>query len=146
MPHRRLAAVPLTLLATAALAAGCAIEVKADTLPIPFSVAPTPPASAGVPKYVCTAAYKILTDGAVHLAGYVKGTGDAARKGIRESFTTMSTQLTAEADRTPDIALKRALLAVAGDLTAAAEQDNPKTYVDGGFQTVAQKLDTACES
>jgi hypothetical protein len=144
VPQCRLAAVPLTLLATAALAAGCTIEVKADTLPIPFSVAPTPSASAGVPEYVCTAAYRILTEGAVHLAGSLTDS-PSAEKRVREAFTDMSGQLTAEAGRTSDIALQRALLAVAGDLTAAAEQDNPKAYVDGGFQTVGQKLDAACE-
>jgi hypothetical protein len=144
VPHRRLAALPLALLAAAGLAAGCAIEVQADSIPVPFSVAPTPSASAGVPKYVCTAAYKILTDGAVHLAAYVGGAGENAEKGMRDTFTGMAAQVTAEADRTTDAELEQALRAVADDLTAGAGQADPKAYVDGGFQTVGQKLDGAC--
>ena len=140
MPHRRLAALPLGLLATAALAAGCAVEVKADDLPIPFSVAPTPSASAGVPKYVCTAAYQILTDGAVHLAGNLNGD----EQGLRDTFTDMAGRLTAEADGTSDAELSQALRTVAGDLTAAAKQDDPAAYAKGGFATVGQKLDPAC--
>jgi hypothetical protein len=142
VPHRRLAAVPLALFATAALAAGCAIEVRADSLPVPFSVAPTPSAAAGVPAYVCTAAYKILTDGAVRLAGYLGGAGDA--DGMREAFGDMAAQVSAEADGTSDAALAEALRAVAADLTAGARQDDPKAYAEGGFATVGQKLDTAC--
>jgi hypothetical protein len=138
--HRRLA----VLLATAMLTAGCAIEVKAGSIPAPFSVAPTPSASAGVPEFVCTAAYKILTDGAVNLAGYVSGTGDSAEQGMRDTFTEMAAQVTAEADKTRDAELQQALRTVAADLTAGARQDNPKAYVDGGFQTVGQKLDAAC--
>lgn len=137
---RRLA----VLLATAMLIAGCAIEVKADAIPVPFSVAPTPSASAGVPEFVCTAAYKILTDGAVDLAGYVSGTGDSAEQGMRDTFTAMATRVTAEADKTSDARLKQALRTVADDLTAGARQADPKAYVDGGFQTVGQKLDDAC--
>jgi hypothetical protein len=141
VPHRRrLAALPLALIATAALAAGCAVEVKADSIPVPFSVAPTPSASAGVPKYVCTAAYKILTDGAVRIAGNLNGN----EQGMRDAFDDMSGRLTAEADKTSDAELGQALRAVAGDLTAAARQDDPRAYVDGGFQTVGQKLDDAC--
>lgn len=144
MPHRRLTALPLALAATAALAAGCSIAVSPESVPVPFSVAPTPSASAGVPKYVCTAAYKILTDGAVRLAAYVTGSGDEARKGMRDTFTQMAAKVTAEADGTSDTELAQALRAVAGDLTAAAQQNDPKAYVNGGFQTVGQKLDGAC--
>src|SRR4051794_21813934 len=138
VPQRRLAALPLALVA--ALAAGCAVEVKADSIPVPFSVAPTPSASAGVPKYVCTAAYKILTDGAVHLAGSLNGD----EQGLRDTFTEMAGQLTAEADKSTDAELGTALRTMAADLTTAAKQDDPKAYVDGGFQTVGQKLDGAC--
>ncbi|GIE95074.1 hypothetical protein [Paractinoplanes rishiriensis] len=137
---RRLA----VLLATVTLTAGCGIEVKADAIPVPFSVAPTPSASAGVPEYVCTAAYKILTDGAVHLAGFVSGSGDSAEQGIRDTFTGMAAQVTAEAERTTDAELKQALGTVAADLTAGAKQADPRAYVDGGFATVGQKLDAAC--
>jgi hypothetical protein len=148
VPHRRLTALPLALIATAALAAGCEIDLKnADSsgVPVPFSVAPTPSASAGVPKYVCTAAYKILTDGAVRLAGYLNGTGDAAKQGMRDTFLDMAAKVTAEAERTTDPELGQALEKVAGDLTAGAREADPKAYADGGFQTVGQKLDAACD-
>jgi hypothetical protein len=144
VPHRRLTALPAALVATAALAAGCSIEVSPESVPVPFSIAPTPSASAGVPKYVCTAAYKILTDGAVRLAGYVTGSGDAAKKGMRDTFSEMATKVNAEADGTTDAGLQEALRAVAGDLTTASQQSDPKAYVNGGFQTVGQKLDGAC--
>jgi len=144
VPHRRLTALSLAVAATAALAAGCAIEVSPESVPVPFSVAPIPSASAGVPKYVCTAAYKILTDGAVRLAGYLAGSGDAAEKGMRDTLTDMAAKVTAEADRTTDPALQQALRAVAGDLTSGSRQSDPKAYVGGGFETVGQKLDGAC--
>ncbi|MFI5890276.1 hypothetical protein ACIA5D_09150 [Actinoplanes sp. NPDC051513] len=146
MPQRRLAALPLALVATAALAAGCSIEISPESVPVPFSVAPTPSASAGVPKYVCTAAYKILTDGAVRLAGYMTGDGEHARQGLRDTFADMAGKLDAEAAGTTDPALKQALGEVSSDLTAASQQQDPKAYVNGGFQTVGQKLDDACPS
>ena len=142
--HRRLTTLPLALATTVALTAGCSVEVSPESVPVPFSVAPTPSASAGVPEYVCTAAYKILTDGAVHLAGFVAGSGDAAERGIRDTFRDMAAKVTAEAEQTADPELKQALRTVAGDLTSAAQQDDPKAYVNGGFQTVGQKLDGAC--
>ena len=156
MPHRRLTALPLAalpltalplaLVATTALAAGCAIEISPGSVsaPVPFSVAPTPSASAGVPKYVCTAAYKILTDGAVRLAGFVRGSGEHNRQGLRDTLNDMSGKLTTEANGTPDATLAQALRAVACDLTTAAQQPDPKAYVNGGFSTVGQKLDAAC--
>jgi hypothetical protein len=146
VPHRRRTALPLALVATAAVAAGCAIEVSPDAVkvPVPFSVAPTPSASAGVPKYVCTAAYKILTDGAVRLAEYMTGSSDRADKGMRDTFTDMATKLTAEADGTTDTDLAQALRTVSADLTTAAQRPDPKSYVNGGFVTVGQKLDGAC--
>lgn len=148
MPQRRLAALPAALLAvllsTAALA-GCSIEISPDSaVPVPFSVAPTPSASAGVPAYVCTAAYKILTDGAVRLAETMTGAGDKADQGMRDTFTDMAAKLTAEAAGTSDGPLREALTAVAADLTAGARQPDPRSYVNGGFQTVGQKLDPAC--
>jgi len=147
VPQRRLAALPLALLATAALAAGCAIEISPGSdIPVPFSVAPTPSASAGVPKYVCTAAYKILTDGAVHLAEGLTASGDRQRQRLHDSLTDMATKLNAEAAGTSDAPLREALNAVAADLTAGAQQSDPKAYVDGGFQTVGQKLDPACDN
>jgi hypothetical protein len=146
VPRRRLTAVPLALVATTALAAGCAIEISpgAVSAPVPFSVAPTPSASAGVPKYVCTAAYKILTDGAVKLAGYIRGSGPHNTQGLRDTFTEMAGKFTAEADRTTDPALGSALRSVAASLTAGAQQSDPKAYANGDFQTVGQKLDDAC--
>lgn len=140
MPQRRHAAAPLTLLAMATLVAGCGgIELKADSVPVPFSVDPTPSASAGVPAYVCTAAYKILTDGAVRIAGLLSDAG-----GIRSALTDMAAELTAEADRTDAADLATALRAVAADLTAGSRQADPEAYAEGGFATVGQKLDRAC--
>lgn len=145
MPRRRLTAVPLVV-ASVALAAGCSIEISPDAVsaPIPFSVAPTPSASAGVPKYVCTAGYKILTDGAVKLAGYIRGSGPHNTQGLRDTLTEMAGKFTAEADKTTDPALQSALREVAASLTAGAQQPDPKAYANGDFQTVGQKLDAAC--
>jgi hypothetical protein len=146
VPYRRLTALPLALVATAALSAGCAIEISPGAVqaPVPFSVAPTPSASSGVPKYVCTAAYKILTDGAVRLAEYMTGSSDKAKQGMRDTFTDMAAKLTTEADGTTDTALAQALRTVSADFTTAAQQADPKSYVNGGFETVGQKLDDAC--
>jgi len=96
VPQRRLAAVPLALVATAALAAGCSIEISPESVPVPFSVAPTPSASAGVPKYVCSEAYKILTDGAVRLAGFIRGDGEHNRQGLRDTLTDMAGKMDTE--------------------------------------------------
>ncbi|MEU4240176.1 hypothetical protein [Actinoplanes sp. NPDC026619] len=144
MPQRRLTALPLALIATAGLASGCAIEISPEAVPVPFSVAPTPSASAGVPAYVCTAAYKILTDGAVQLAVKMNGSSDSAKQDMRDAFTGMAAKLDKEAAGTPDADLKQALAAVSADLRTASQQTDPKAYVNGGFQTVGQKLDDAC--
>ncbi|GAA0565705.1 hypothetical protein GCM10010172_56630 [Paractinoplanes ferrugineus] len=143
MPPRRLTALPLALIATVSLT-GCAIELSPESVPLPFSVAPTPAGSAGVPAYVCTAAYKILTDGAVQLATKMSSSSDSAKQDMRDAFTDMATKLGKEAAGTTDQALKQALSTVAADLTAAAQQPDPKAYVNGDFQTVGQKLDNAC--
>ncbi|GIM93387.1 hypothetical protein [Paractinoplanes toevensis] len=144
MPHRRRTALTITLVATAGLAAGCAIEISPEAVPVPFSVAPTPSASAGVPAYTCTAAYKILTDGAVRLAGVADSSSDSAKEKMRDTFTDMAAKVDKEAALTSDPELKQALSAVSSDLTAAARQPDPKSYVNGGFETVGQKLDGAC--
>jgi hypothetical protein len=144
VPHRRLTALPLALLATA-VTAGCSFEVSPDAVPVPFSIAPTPSASAGVPKYVCSTVYKILTDGAVRLAGYAAQSGDDARDGMRRTFTDMAADVDREAARTPDPELQQALRSISGDLTAGAARSDPKAYIDGGFQTVGQKLDGNCD-
>ncbi len=146
MPHRRRrTAVPAVLLTAAALGTGCSIEVAPGAVPVPFSVEPVPSASAGLPAYVCTATYKILTDGAVRLAGYAAGSGDAAADGMRRAFTDMAAQVDAAAARTTDPALRQALGGIAADLTAGARQPDPRAYVDGGFRTVGQKLDGVCD-
>jgi hypothetical protein len=142
--HRRTAGV-VGLLATAGLAAGCSVAVSPGSMPVPFSAAPVPSASAGVPAYVCTAVYQILTAGAVRLAGYAGGSGDSARDGMRQAFTDMAAKVDAEATVTSDADLRQALRAISGDLTAGARQTDPKAYVDGGFQTVGQKLDGTCD-
>jgi hypothetical protein len=145
VPHRRHIVLPLALAATAALAGGCTIEVTPGSVPVPFSVAPTPSASAGIPKYVCTATYKILTDGAVRLAEYAANSGNAATDGMRKTFTEMATQVDAEAARTTDADLKQALQKISENLSSGARQTDPKAYIDGEFQTVGQKLDGTCE-
>jgi hypothetical protein len=145
VPHRRLLVVPFALAATAALAAGCSIEVSPGSVPAPFSVNPTPSESAGVPKYVCTAAYKILTDGALRLAEYQTGSGDDATEGMRKTFSEMAAKVDAEAALTTDAGLKEALRKISANLTAGAQQSDPKAYIDGEFQTVGQKLDGNCE-
>jgi len=144
VPLGRHIVLPLALAATAVLASGCSVELSPESVPAPFSVAPTPSASAGVPKYVCTTAYKILTDGALRLAGYAGGSGDEAKEGMRKTFTDMAAKVDAEAALTHDAELQKALRTVSADLTAGAQQSDPKSYVDGGFQTVGQKLDAAC--
>ena len=143
MPQRRLTAVALALIATAGLA-GCAIELSPESIPVPFSVAPTPSASAGIPAYVCTAAYKILTDGAVQLAVKMASSSDNAKQDMRDVLTGMAAKLDKEAAGTPDPDLQQALSAVSADLESGSQQADPKTYVNGGFQTVGQKLDGAC--
>jgi hypothetical protein len=145
VPHRRLTALPLALIAGVSLA-GCAIEISPESVPVPFSVAPIPSASAGVPAYVCTAAYKILTDGAVQLGLKMNSSSDSAKQDMRDAFTGMAAKLDEQAAGTTDQQLKQALAAVSGDLRAAAGQSDPKAYVNGGFQTVGQKLDGACPS
>ncbi|GIF20779.1 hypothetical protein BJ973_001315 [Actinoplanes tereljensis] len=146
MPQRRLTALTIALVATAGLTAGCAIEISPEAagVPVPFSLAPTPSASAGVPAYTCTAAYKILTDGAVQLAGVAGSSSDSAKQKMRDTFTDMAGKLDKEAALTSGPELKQALSAVSSDLTAAAQQPDPKAYVNGGFETVGQKLDDAC--
>ena len=143
MPHRRLAGLCLALLAASASTA-CEIAVSPGSVPAPFSIAPVPSASAGRPAYICTAVYKILTDGAVRLAGYVGGSGDAAKKGMQQTLADMSTQVGAEAAKTTDAALRQAIDKVSGDLAAGSKLADPKSYVNGGFETVGQNLDPAC--
>lgn len=124
------------VLALALLAGGCSIEVSPESVPVPISLAPTPAASAGVPKYVCSAAYKILTDGAVQLAVDISE--------ARDTLTGMAAKLDAEAAGTSDTGLQQALRDMSADLSAGARQDDPRAYVEGSFTTVGQKLDGHC--
>lgn len=128
----------------AMMGAGCSITVSPDAVPVPISIAPTPSASAGVPMYVCSTAYKILTDGAVRLAVDAAKSGEAAREGMRETLTGMAAKLDAEAAGTSDADLRAALRDISSDLTAGAQRSDPRAYVNGGFQTVGQKLDGHC--
>lgn len=138
MPYRRV----IALLATATLLAGCEIDLAPGAIPAPISIAPTPSASAGIPKYVCSATYKILTEGAVRLAQQAAAPGDAATAAMKQTFTDMAAQVDDELTRATDPGLRDALQAISADLTAGAEQ--PKAYLTGGFETVGQKLDDHC--
>ena len=143
MPHRRLAGLSLALLAAASSAA-CEITVAPGSLPTPFSIAPVPSASAGRPAYVCTAVYKILTDGAVQLGGYLGGSTDAAKKGMRQTLADMSTKVSAEGDKTTDVTLRQAIDKISTELTGGSQLADPKSFINGDFQTVGQSLDGAC--
>ncbi|GIF14582.1 hypothetical protein [Actinoplanes teichomyceticus] len=141
---RRRTAAPIALIATAALAAGCEIEVSPESLPAPFSVAPVPSASAGQPKYVCTAVYKILTDGAVKAAAYATGSGDDARKALQKTFADMAGQVSAAGARSDDVTQRAAVDEVAAALTQGSRSADPKAFLNGEFVTVGQKIDATC--
>ncbi|GAA2870970.1 hypothetical protein Acy02nite_29110 [Actinoplanes cyaneus] len=144
MPLRRRIAVPVTLLAVVALAAGCEIKVNPGSVSAPFSVAPVPSASAGQPAYVCTAIYKILTDGAVKAAAYATGTDDAAKDGLRQTFGEMATQVTAAGAKSEAPAQRTAADLIAARLTAASTATDPKAFLNGEFSTISQKIDDTC--
>jgi hypothetical protein len=139
VPYRRV----LALLATVTLLSGCEIELDPGAIPPPISIAPTPSASAGVPKYVCSQTYKILTEGAVRLLQQANASGVEAEAAMRQTITGMATQVDEELTRTTDPGLREALQAISADLTAGAQQ--PKTYATGDFSTVGQKLDGHCD-
>ncbi|XVV09474.1 hypothetical protein ACQP2X_32085 [Actinoplanes sp. CA-131856] len=143
MPRRR-SLLPLALAATAALAAGCEIDIAPEAVQAPVSINPTPSESAGVPKYVCTTVYKTLTDGALQLAPLLTSSSDEAKAKMKQTFTDMAAQVDAEVARTTEPALKSALQDISGDLTAGAQLSDPAAYVKGDFQTVGQKLDGKC--
>ena len=143
MPHRRLAGLTLALLAPVALA-GCEIKLNPESVPAPFSQAPVPSASTGQPAYVCTAIYQILTSGAARLSNDVGGTSDAARTHMRSTLADMATRVSAEGTKATDPQLKTAIDGISADLTAASQQSDPSSYVNGGFSTVGQKLDGLC--
>ncbi|GAA2700027.1 hypothetical protein Apa02nite_048210 [Actinoplanes palleronii] len=142
MRHRTV--MPITMIAIAALAAGCEIDIPPEAIPAPFSVAPIPSASAGQPKYVCTAVYKILTDGAIRAAAYATGSGDDAREGLQKTFADMAAQVTAAGAKS-DVATQRAAVdEVAAALTQGAQSTDPKAFLNGEFATVGQKIDSTC--
>jgi hypothetical protein len=145
VPHRRRTAVTTALLvASAALAAGCdgiEIEIPAGSLPAPVSIAPIPSASAGQPEYVCTAVYKVLTEGAVRLAEHTVN-NDA--EGLKRTFADMAAQISAAGDRSTDAAQRTATEGIADALTGAARGDDPKAFLNGEFTTIGQKLDGTC--
>ncbi|MEV6349473.1 hypothetical protein [Actinoplanes sp. NPDC051851] len=148
MPARR-TALRLTLIAplllgSAASAAGCEIAVAPGSVPVPFSVAPVPSASASRPEYVCTAIYKILTDGAVRLAEYATGSTDAAEEGLRTTFATMATDVTAAGAKSADATQRAAVDEIAATLTTGSTAEDPKAFLDGDFSTIGQKLDGTC--
>lgn len=143
MPHRRLAAVALALLAPAALA-GCEIKLNPESMPAPFSQGPVPSASTGQPAYVCTAIYQILTSGAARLSGYLGGDSDAAHKNMQTTLADMATKVSAEGTKATDAQLTTAIDDIAADLTSASRQPDPTSYVNGGFTTLGQKLDGHC--
>jgi hypothetical protein len=145
VPQRRLTAVTLALVATAALAAACEIDVKPGSIPAPFSIAPVPSASADQPKYVCTAVYKILTDGAVRLAEFATGSTDEAKQGMRDTFADMATETTAAGVKSTDPVLRERIDKIAEQLNAGSRETDPKAYLNGGFTTVGQNLDGACD-
>ena len=145
VPRRRLTAPLLStaLLLSAALLAGCEIELAPGAIPAPISIAPTPSGSAGVPKYVCSQTYKVLTEGGVQLAQQYAGSGDEATAAMKQTLTGMAAQVDDELTRTSDPGLRSALQEISADLTRGAEQ--PRSYVDSGLRTVGQKLDGHCE-
>lgn len=142
--RRRTVAVPVALLAVAALAAGCEIKVDPGSISAPFSVAPIPSASAGQPMYVCTEIYKILTDGAVKAAAYATGKDEAAKEGLRQTFGEMAGQVTAAGVKSDDPSQKTAADLIAARLTAASTATDPQAFLNGEFSTISQKIDDTC--
>ncbi len=145
MLHRRRTAMTTALLvASAALAAGCdgiEIEIPAGSLPAPVSIAPIPSASAGQPEYVCTAVYKVLTEGAVRLAEHTVN-NDA--EGLKRTFADMAAEVSAAGDRSTDAGQRTATEAIADALAGAARGNDPKAFLNGEFTTIGQKLDGTC--
>ncbi|MEU4160162.1 hypothetical protein [Actinoplanes sp. NPDC026670] len=145
MPHRRRTAVTAALvMASAALAAGCdgiEIEIPAGSLPAPVSIAPIPSASAGQPEYVCTAVYKVLTEGAVRLAEH---TVNDDAEGLKRTFADMAAEISAAGGRSVDAAQRAAAGEIADALAGASRQGDPKAFLNGDFATIGQKIDGTC--
>ena len=146
MPQPRRTALAIALVASSALA-GCSgsIEIPVGSVQAPISIRPTPSGSYGVPKYVCTEVYKILTDGAFQLAGSLGGTSDKAKQTMRDEFAAMSAKVTGAGAETTDVKLQEATAKIAASLSAAAQNPDPAAYVNGEFQTVGENLDGACQ-
>jgi hypothetical protein len=144
VPQRRRTAVPTAMIAalaaTASLSA-CSVEIAPGAVPAPFSVAPVPSASVGQPKYVCTEVYRILTDGAVKLAGQATGGGE---QGLRDTFTAMSADIRTAGATSVDAVQREKVEAIAAALDEGAKSDDPRGYLAGGFPTVGQELDGTC--
>jgi hypothetical protein len=143
MPQRRLAGLTLAVAAVAALAA-CEIKVDPSSMPAPFSQAPVPSASTGQPGYVCTAVYQTLTSGAARLSTSIGGRSSSDRRATQATLADMAAQVSAEGARTTDTRLREAVDGIAADLTAASQQADPVSYVNGDFTTVGRKLDGLC--
>ncbi|MFC7532901.1 hypothetical protein [Actinoplanes sp. GCM10030250] len=148
VPQRRRTTLSLALaaclIASGVLAAGCEIEAEPGSLPIPVSIAPAPSASAGQPKYVCSAVQAILLQGGVRLAEYATGDGAEAREGMQQTFADMAGQITTAGEQSSDPAQRAAADAIAGDLTRASQSGDPETFLNGEFVTIGQKLDATC--
>jgi hypothetical protein len=145
VPQRRRTALMCATVAAGLLAsAGCEIEVAPGSLPAPVSIAPVPSASAGQPKYVCSAVYAIITSGGVRLAEYATADGAEAREGMQKTFADMAGQITAAGEQSTDPAQQEAVDAIAADLTRASQAGDPRAYLDGEFGTIGQKLDGTC--
>ncbi|MEU4620847.1 hypothetical protein AB0G04_12830 [Actinoplanes sp. NPDC023801] len=141
---RRTVRTTALLAASAVLAAGCdgvEIEIPAGSLPAPVSIAPIPSASAGQPEYVCTAVYKILTDGAVRLAEHTVN-NDA--EGLKRTFAEMSAQVAAAGGRSTDAAQRTAAEAISGALADGSQSADPEAFLNGEFTTIGTKLDGTC--
>ena len=98
-------------------------------------------ASAGQPEYVCTAVYKILTDGAVRLAEHTVN-NDA--EGLKRTFADMSAQVSAAGDQSTDAAQRTATEAISDALADGSRLTDPKTFLEGDFATIGRKLDGTC--
>ncbi|GAA4959959.1 hypothetical protein [Actinoplanes utahensis] len=147
VPQRRRTALTAVILAAlAALAAGCdgiEIEVPAGSLPAPVSIDPIPSASAGEPRYVCSAAYQILTDGAVRLAEHASG---ERVDGLRQTLSDMSAKMSAVSARADDASQRATVDRIAGSLATGSQEPDPRSFIDGDFTTIAQRLDGTCRS
>ncbi|WP_250002602.1 hypothetical protein [Actinoplanes sp. M2I2] len=143
VPPHRLAALPLALLAATCLTA-CEIDIAPGSIPPPISIAPTPSGSAGVPKYVCSQVYKVLTEGALRLAEQGASSGDEAKAEMKKTFSDMATEVEEEVSRATDPGLQAALREISDDLASGGRAADPQAYIDGGFQSVGQKLDGHC--